>query len=189
MHSADPSIIAGVRLQCSSGGQMHSPAVALSKIDLCESRDTSGGIKKSHLSQVEKSRKLVSRHSQLAIQRGGRQRPRAIKVSSRKYSCAFNDPTSLHSTWIMNMMSQTQIVLETKGNWDRGWSHQRMIMGILVFFPKVSEGGECDVDDGLDLGISTATLAFFCAFFHGVTHANLAQSDKPPPSCSSVLIK
>lgn len=48
MHSADPSIITGIHLWCSRG-QMHSLAVALSKIDLCASRDTSGAFKKRSL--------------------------------------------------------------------------------------------------------------------------------------------
>lgn len=31
-----------------------------------------------------------------------------IKLSSDKYSCAFNDPESLHSTWIMNINEQEE---------------------------------------------------------------------------------
>lgn len=32
---------------------------------------------------------------------------------------------------------------EEEGNWDRGWSHQRIIVAMLVIFPKVREEGEC----------------------------------------------
>lgn len=128
-------------------GQMHSLAVALSKIDHCASRDTSGAFKKQSLPsgggrEGVSSVRLPWRHcTQLSAIQPGWKRQRPVEVSPRKYSCAFNDATSHHSTWIMNTMSQKEIAgeAEEEGNWDRGWSHQRIIVAILVFSPRLDK--------------------------------------------------
>lgn len=68
-----------------------------------------------------------------------------IKVSSHKYSCAFNDPTSLHSAWIMNMMRKLRGQSGGGGNGDgvEATSKYPASVAILVLSsPKVNKEGE-----------------------------------------------
>lgn len=150
-----PSIITGVHLLCSNG-QMHFQPVALSEIDLCASCGTSGpsfpkaqGAEGQKLSTPLTKTLAITTHSQLTGHghSTGLRAPAAavIKVSSHKYSCAFNDPTSLHSAWIMNMMRKLRGQSRGGGNGDgvEATSKYPASVAILVLSsPKVNKEGE-----------------------------------------------
>lgn len=155
MHSAAPSIITGIHLRCSRE-QIHSLAVALSKIDLCVSHDTSGAFKKWSLpsgggredvSSVRLSWRHYGPFSAYRIQTGWDcQRPARLRFHPTNINVHLIIPHHFipHELWIW-WVKKTFVLerrAEEEGDWDRGWSHQRIIAAILVIFPKVSEEGE-----------------------------------------------
>lgn len=143
---------------------MHSLAVALSKIDHCASRDTSGAFKKQSLPSGGGregvswfvSHEDIVPHSQpfnRAESASGRLRFHPANIHVHLMMLHHFIP---HELWIRWVKKKIAGEAEEEGNWDRGWSHQRIIVAILVFSPRLEK--RVNAADGLDLGISTATL-------------------------------